>query len=74
VARQEIVVALLGTLMYLASPVVWYLAATVWYHNDFTYWVIAMGWCVAITLVLGASVKPPELRVPPGLHALRRPR
>ena len=57
---------LLGTLMYLASPVVWYLAATAWYQNDFTYWAIAMGWCVAITLVLGASIKPPELRVLPG--------
>ena len=51
--------AVVGILMFLASPVVWYLTAKT-FHSDPIYWAITMGWSLAITLAFGTAVRPPE--------------
>jgi hypothetical protein len=51
--------AVLGFLMFLASPVIWYLAATT-FHSDLIYWAIWAGWVWAINLALGTAVRPPQ--------------
>jgi hypothetical protein len=45
--------------MFLASPVIWYLAATT-FHSDLIWWGIWAGWIWAINLALGTAVRPFE--------------